>query len=223
MAITDFCTKCGSLKVGSYLKEYWCGPCKEGRRTELRKQKRQAAGLPEYGSGRDPKCKICREEKQDPYKDGSWCKECKLKKERERYRKKKEQNGGLTVVSENRNPICSCGVIKKKASHSYCTACQTKKTRARRRLLAQDEEYRASQRQKERQRIIEDAVYARKMESRKAVKIAIKKGALIQRPCEICGELKVDAHHDDYDRPLDVRWLCRKHHNEHHRNETLKE
>jgi hypothetical protein len=27
-----------------------------------------------------------------------------------------------------------------------------------------------------------------------------------------CGEPRVDAHHDDYARPLDVRWLCRPHH-----------
>lgn len=48
---------------------------------------------------------------------------------------------------------------------------------------------------------------------------AIKYGKLIPEPCEVCGKEKVDAHHDDYEKPLDVRWLCRKHHNEHHKNE----
>ena len=38
-----------------------------------------------------------------------------------------------------------------------------------------------------------------------------------RKPCEVCGALKVDAHHDDYEKPYEVRFLCRKHHMEHHR------
>jgi ribosomal protein S27AE len=45
---------------------------------------------------------------------------------------------------------------------------------------------------------------------------AIKSGKLIRKPCEICGELKVQAHHDDYSKTYDVRWLCWKHHREFH-------
>jgi len=48
---------------------------------------------------------------------------------------------------------------------------------------------------------------------------AIKNGSLVKKPCEVCGKKKVDAHHDDYSRSLDVKWLCRKHHMEHHKNE----
>jgi hypothetical protein len=40
---------------------------------------------------------------------------------------------------------------------------------------------------------------------------------LDRKPCEICGAEKADAHHDDYSKPLDVRWLCETHHSEHHR------
>lgn len=62
-----------------------------------------------------------------------------------------------------------------------------------------------------------------------AVARAIKDGRLTRQPCETCGRepewLKVGpwaghqvviAHHDDYDRPLDVRWLCRRCHADHH-------
>lgn len=47
----------------------------------------------------------------------------------------------------------------------------------------------------------------------------IKMGKLIKGSCEVCGELKVDAHHDDYSKPLDIRWLCKLHHREHHKKE----
>lgn len=49
---------------------------------------------------------------------------------------------------------------------------------------------------------------------------AIRDGRLIRQPCETCGEAKSQAHHDDYSKPLDVRWLCSKHHAEWHRYNT---
>lgn len=56
-----------------------------------------------------------------------------------------------------------------------------------------------------------------KTSARHAVGNALAAGKLIKKPCEICGTTKdVHAHHDDYARPLEVRWLCRKHHDEHH-------
>lgn len=47
--------------------------------------------------------------------------------------------------------------------------------------------------------------------------VYLKRGMLERRPCEVCGSLEVQMHHDDYDRPLDVRWLCRAHHRQEHR------
>jgi len=41
---------------------------------------------------------------------------------------------------------------------------------------------------------------------------AIRDGRLLPQPCEACGDANVEAHHHDYSRPLDVRWLCRRHH-----------
>jgi len=44
-----------------------------------------------------------------------------------------------------------------------------------------------------------------------------RRGTLVKAPCEVCGSDKTEKHHDDYDKPLEVRWLCRQHHLEHHR------
>ena len=48
---------------------------------------------------------------------------------------------------------------------------------------------------------------------------ARRQGKLMPCPCEWpgCRETRVDAHHDDYSQPLEVTWLCRKHHKARHR------
>lgn len=46
---------------------------------------------------------------------------------------------------------------------------------------------------------------------------AIRDGKLKKQSCEKCGNKKVHAHHDDYTKPLKVRWLCPKCHIEWHK------
>ena len=55
-----------------------------------------------------------------------------------------------------------------------------------------------------------------KVRAHRKVNKALLYGRLEKKPCEICGELKVEAHHEDYSKPLEVVWLCRKHHVERH-------
>lgn len=55
-----------------------------------------------------------------------------------------------------------------------------------------------------------------------AVGNAVKSGRLVRQPCEKCGDVEAQAHHDDYSKPLDVRWLCFTHHREHHGQKTAK-
>lgn len=45
---------------------------------------------------------------------------------------------------------------------------------------------------------------------------AVASGFLRALPCEVCGDKKTDGHHEDYSKPLDVRWLCRTHHQRRH-------
>ena len=58
--------------------------------------------------------------------------------------------------------------------------------------------------------------YPEKNHARNMIKTRIRQGIIIPQICEVCGG-KGQAHHDDYSKPLDVRWLCTKHHGEQHR------
>jgi len=56
--------------------------------------------------------------------------------------------------------------------------------------------------------------------AKQLVRNALRRGDLKRQPCEICGALQVQAHHDNYDEPLNVRWLCSVHHGEQHRKDS---
>ncbi len=46
---------------------------------------------------------------------------------------------------------------------------------------------------------------------------AVRDGKLFREPCEACcSEVSVHAHHDDYLKPLNVRWLCAPCHKQWH-------
>jgi len=44
--------------------------------------------------------------------------------------------------------------------------------------------------------------------ARQAVSKALATGILIRQPCQFCGASKVEAHHQSYDKPLEVIWVC---------------
>ncbi len=50
-----------------------------------------------------------------------------------------------------------------------------------------------------------------KVKAYRRVYVAKRNGSLLSQPCH-CGEIKSEAHHVDYRRPLEVIWLCKKHH-----------
>jgi hypothetical protein len=74
------------------------------------------------------------------------------------------------------------------------------------------------------ERVISESPYARqdryrqrnskRVNARKKAQYAMRMGRLVPGPCEIGGECdgRIEAHHDDYAKPLEVRWVCRKHH-----------
>lgn len=61
-----------------------------------------------------------------------------------------------------------------------------------------------------------DPIEYKKYQARQRLNRYVYKGLISRKPCEVCGEKSVDGHHDDYDKPLKVKWLCKLHHGEHH-------
>lgn len=51
---------------------------------------------------------------------------------------------------------------------------------------------------------------------------ALRDGRLTKQLCEVCSSVLSEAHHSDYSKPLEIRWLCRKHHRELHKKELLR-
>jgi hypothetical protein len=57
--------------------------------------------------------------------------------------------------------------------------------------------------------------YPNRRRAQGMVQHALRAGKLKKQPCWVCGSNAV-AHHPDYDRPLDVVWLCQPHHKQAH-------
>jgi hypothetical protein len=52
--------------------------------------------------------------------------------------------------------------------------------------------------------------------ARKKLRYHVYHGHIKKLPCEKCRDPKSQGHRDDYSKPLTVRWLCQKHHQEVH-------
>lgn len=100
-----------------------------------------------------------------------------------------------------------------------CKAC-TKKDAAQHRLDNIDKIREYDRKRGNRQTPEYGAKYRRefpiKYKAQTMVGNAIRDHKLFKEPCEICGCNEVHAHHDDYAKPLNVRWLCAAHHQQWH-------
>lgn len=57
----------------------------------------------------------------------------------------------------------------------------------------------------------------KKSNARSYAHVYLKRGHLKRSNCVKCGK-RAEMHHEDYSRPLEIIWLCRKHHLDHHAN-----
>lgn len=47
-----------------------------------------------------------------------------------------------------------------------------------------------------------------KIQAKRLARTAMEKGIITKKPCEKCGSHETLKHHDDYSKPIQVRWLC---------------
>lgn len=192
MGRSIYCSKCKLEKEPGRDKESCCKKCKSEARSARLKLKRELEGKQPWGSGRSPHCSKCKGLKE--HIESGYCNKCALERERKRRIEK-----GITTLH------CECGNLKASARRLRCDACQKEKNLQKYREDAK--KYRESEN-------------GYKEDVRKLVAFALRRNLLKKQPCEICATTeKVEAHHDDYSKPLEVRWLCQTHHQEHHKND----
>lgn len=113
-----------------------------------------------------------------------------------------------------RKPSCECGGCPKCLDRAAARArWQALTIEERRERISRRNRQRVQADDRRRhQQNLQDPDYVAKRHARQEVNKAIRRGDLDRGPCEVCGNPDAHAHHDDYTRPLDIRWLCTVHH-----------
>lgn len=101
-----------------------------------------------------------------------------------------------------RRGYCKCGkeIETERPACTYCRSCHNAYMRKNR---LKHSELSISQR--------------KKANCRSYSNVLVRKGMIAKKPCEICGETKVEIHHEDYSKPRELIFVCKKHHKEIHK------
>jgi hypothetical protein len=102
-------------------------------------------------------------------------------------------------VTRVKTDICSrCKGPRDRGAQRYCKACHAAYVREWKKTHPPSEEER------------------KKNRARSITGVYFRRGKIARKPCERCGSEHSEKHHEDYSKPLDVHWLCRKCHLDHH-------
>jgi len=234
---TKRCGICAETKaVGEFYRnkttrdglQYACKPCWlllcEQRRRKLGMKPRH--GPPRRGRFYDlpaghkycAKCQQIKPEEQfylvrsDGHERCAWCKPCATA-DQERRRRAKGIKPKVDTSDTKRCPRCgetkpldqfSRDPRRPRGINSYCRPCYR--------------EYARELAKKNGPRYRRTEAYRAKRNSKhtlaaQIVNRAVKLGVLTKGPCAVCGTTeRIQAHHTDYTKPLEVTWLCRLHH-----------
>src|SRR3990167_453291 len=197
MGRSIYCSTCRKEKEPGRDNESRCKACKSQANKDKRAKKRAESGLEPFGSGRSLYCYACKALKEN--RNAGYCNSCCRQKDN-------EWRLATGFTKKHQTGLCpKCGDKRPGSKWAYCKKCN----------------YERSAKWKRENEVLNEEQHFRK-KVRSLTRYAVRTGKLYEEPCEVCGEEKVEAHHDDYNKPLDVRWLCRKHHDDHHRNELNK-
>jgi len=149
-----------------------------------------------YFTGR---CKPCSYAFRSPFKGGGKiCCDCKKLKSLAEYGRRSDGR----VRSE-------CAPCYRKYMHEYrstrllsARAAQAKWSKTHAKQIAK----------KKTLRYRTDPQYRKKVVARSLLCSAVKRNHIKRLPCEECGNEKSHGHHEDYNKPLVVRWLCQRCH-----------
>jgi hypothetical protein len=210
VAIRDvlFCHVCQIPKIDGR-----CPPCRSKAAAARKAKKREEAGKRPWGAGRPLTCYLCNEVKEKP--DASYCNSCASEDNKKRWK----DVYAPRVNQKEVTLICECGKEKESTRKFYCIECLKKRKRDRNKVSSQ---HRRDKLKIDGVIVVPTPLTVEQRSMRQAardyINRLIRQGVVTRLNCEVCGSQKnVEAHHDDYTRPLDIRWLCRVHHDEHHK------
>jgi hypothetical protein len=127
------------------------------------------------------------------------CPVCKLFKDVSEFPKDKFKKDGLKCQCK----LCSSEIARKYYKNNFA------------KILERDRKYGMTLKSKKMRRksaIKQYHLHREKNLIRLKTRNFIKTGKLIKKPCQICGDINVQAHHIDYTKADLVEWYCPKHH-----------